>query len=86
MSSRPQTSVPCLDSVVLDVERLGVGQASDSHRMLLSDGNQPPVSLEQLSPPPAEAAPRSPADIGIAVTSEAAHACLRGDGWEGRSK
>uniref|UniRef100_H3CLJ4 Ring finger protein 130 n=1 Tax=Tetraodon nigroviridis TaxID=99883 RepID=H3CLJ4_TETNG len=56
-----QTSVPCVDSVVLDVERLGFAQASDS--------NQPPVNLDQLSPPHAEAAPRTPADISIAVTS-----------------
>lgn len=69
MSICPQTSVPCGDSVVLDVERLGVGQASGSHRLLLGDSTQPSMNLDQLSPPHAEATPRSPADISIAVTS-----------------
>lgn len=87
---RPQTSLPCVDSVVLDVERLGVSQASDGHRMLLGEGNQPSVNLDQLSPPHAEATPRTPADISIAVTSKATHpdermdermASLGRDGW-----
>lgn len=73
MSFCPQTSLPCVDSVVLDVERLGVSQASDSQRMLLGDGNQPSGNLDQLSPPHAEATPRTPADMGIAVTSKTTH-------------
>ncbi|XP_073343244.1 E3 ubiquitin-protein ligase RNF130 isoform X1 [Pagrus major] len=63
------TSLPCVDSVVLDVERLGVSQASGSQRGPLGDSNQPSISLEPLSPPHPEATPRTPADITIAVTS-----------------
>ncbi|KAM8732804.1 E3 ubiquitin-protein ligase RNF130 isoform 2-T2 [Acanthopagrus schlegelii] len=63
------TSLPCVDSVVLDVERLGVSQASGSQRTPLGDSNQPSISLEPLSPPHPEATPRTPADITIAVTS-----------------
>uniref|UniRef100_A0A096LVN9 Ring finger protein 130 n=1 Tax=Poecilia formosa TaxID=48698 RepID=A0A096LVN9_POEFO len=59
------TSLPCVDAVVLDVERLGVGQTSGSQRAPLSDQNQPSISLE-----PAETAPRTPADITVAVTSK----------------
>ncbi|XP_031697018.1 E3 ubiquitin-protein ligase RNF130-like [Anarrhichthys ocellatus] len=44
------TSLPCVDSVVLDVERLGVSQASGGQRLTL--GDQPSISLEPLSPPP----------------------------------
>ncbi|XP_045913109.1 E3 ubiquitin-protein ligase RNF130-like isoform X2 [Micropterus dolomieu] len=64
------TSLPCVDSVVLDVERLGISQASSSQRAPLGDGNQPPISLEPLSSPHSEATPRTPADITIAVTSK----------------
>uniref|UniRef100_A0A4W6BPZ1 Ring finger protein 130 n=1 Tax=Lates calcarifer TaxID=8187 RepID=A0A4W6BPZ1_LATCA len=64
------TSLPCVDSVVLDVERLGVSQASGSQRAPLGDSNQPSISLEPLSPPHPEATPRTPADITIAVTSK----------------
>ncbi|KAM6923506.1 E3 ubiquitin-protein ligase RNF130 [Xenentodon cancila] len=63
------TSLPCVDSVVLDVERLGVSQPSASQRTALSDSDQPSISLEPLSPPHAEATPRTPADITIALTS-----------------
>ncbi|XP_032411165.1 E3 ubiquitin-protein ligase RNF130 [Xiphophorus hellerii] len=63
------TSLPCVDTVVLDVERLGVGQTSGSQRVPLSDQNQPSISLEPLSPPHVETAPRTPADITVAVTS-----------------
>ncbi|XP_068596329.1 E3 ubiquitin-protein ligase RNF130 [Brachionichthys hirsutus] len=62
------TSLPCMDSVVLDVERLGVSQASGSQRAPLRESNQPSISLEPLSPPHPEATPRTPADITIAVT------------------
>lgn len=64
------TSLPCVDSVVLDVERLGVSQAAGGQRLTLGDSNQPSVSLEPLSPPHPEATPRTPADITIAVTSK----------------
>ncbi|KAM7000028.1 LOW QUALITY PROTEIN: E3 ubiquitin-protein ligase RNF130 [Tautogolabrus adspersus] len=67
------TSLPCVDSVVLDVDRLGVGQTSSSHRAPLNDSNQPSISLEPLSPPHPEATPRTPADISIAVTSGGGH-------------
>ncbi|XP_026199072.1 E3 ubiquitin-protein ligase RNF130 isoform X2 [Anabas testudineus] len=63
------TSLPCVDSVVLDVERLGASQASGSQRAPLTDNSQPSISLEQLSPAHSEATPRTPADITIAVTS-----------------
>ncbi|XP_042274599.1 E3 ubiquitin-protein ligase RNF130 [Thunnus thynnus] len=63
------TSLPCVDSVVLDVERLGVSRASSSQRAPLSDSSQPSISLEPLSPPHPEATPRAPADITVAVTS-----------------
>ncbi|XP_026186856.1 E3 ubiquitin-protein ligase RNF130 [Mastacembelus armatus] len=63
------TSLPCVDSVVLDVERLGISQASSSQRAPLGDSIQPSISLEPLSPPHPEATPRTPADITIAVTS-----------------
>lgn len=63
------TSLPCVDSVVLDVERLGVSPASGSQRAPLGDNSQPSISLEPLSPPHPEATPRTPADITIAVTS-----------------
>ncbi|XP_054648394.1 E3 ubiquitin-protein ligase RNF130 [Dunckerocampus dactyliophorus] len=63
------TSVACVDSVVLDVERLGVAQASGSQRAPLNDRRQPAISVEPLSPPHPEAPPRTPADIAIAVTS-----------------
>ncbi|KAF7648739.1 hypothetical protein LDENG_00152520, partial [Lucifuga dentata] len=56
-------SLPCVDSVVLDVERLGVNQASGSQRTQLGDSSQPSISLEP-------ATPRTPADITIAVTSK----------------
>lgn len=69
----PQTSLPCVDSLVLDVERLGVSQASDNH--------QPSVNLDQLSPPHAEATPRTPADISIAVASKSTHVWMKG--WRG---
>lgn len=59
-----------MDSVVLDVERLGVSQASGSQRAPLSESNQPSISLEPLSPPHPEAMARTPADITIAVTSK----------------
>ncbi|KAG7218137.1 hypothetical protein INR49_020588 [Caranx melampygus] len=59
--------LPC--NMVLDVERLGVSQASGSQRALLGDNSQPSISLEPLSPPHPEATPRTPADITIAVTS-----------------
>uniref|UniRef100_A0A3Q4M2Y2 Ring finger protein 130 n=1 Tax=Neolamprologus brichardi TaxID=32507 RepID=A0A3Q4M2Y2_NEOBR len=62
------TSVPCVDSVVLDVDRLGASQAPGSQRAPLSDNNQPSISLEPLSPTHSEATPRTPADITIAVT------------------
>lgn len=61
-----------MDSVVLDVERLGVSQASGSQRVPLSERNQPSISLEPLSPPHPEAMARTPADITIAVTSKKA--------------
>lgn len=64
-----QTSLPCVDSVVLDVERLGVSQSSGSQRAPLSENNQPAISLEPLSPTQAETTPRTP-DITIAVTSK----------------
>ncbi|KAF0040241.1 hypothetical protein F2P81_008476 [Scophthalmus maximus] len=64
-----KTSLPCVDSVVLDVERLGVSQASSSQRAPLGDGNQPSISLEPLNSPHPEATPRTPADITVAVTS-----------------
>ncbi|TDH07263.1 hypothetical protein EPR50_G00104060 [Perca flavescens] len=63
------TSVPCVDSVVLDVERLGVSVASGSQRAPPGNSGQPSISLEPLSPPHPEAPPRTPADITIAVTS-----------------
>ncbi|XP_034722376.1 E3 ubiquitin-protein ligase RNF130 [Etheostoma cragini] len=63
------TSVPCVDSVVLDVDRLGVSVASGSHRAPPGDSSQPSISLEPLSPPHPEAPSRTPADITIAVTS-----------------
>lgn len=63
------TSLPCVDSVVLDVDRLGVSQTSGSQRALLSDSHQPSISMEPLSPAHQEATPRTPADITIAVTS-----------------
>ncbi|KAF1385164.1 hypothetical protein PFLUV_G00127830 [Perca fluviatilis] len=63
------TSVPCVDSVVLDVERLGVSAASGSQRAPPGNSGQPSISLEPLSPPHPEAPPRTPADITIAVTS-----------------
>ncbi|XP_012713585.2 E3 ubiquitin-protein ligase RNF130 [Fundulus heteroclitus] len=63
------TSLPCVDTVVLDVERLGVGQTSGSQRGALSDHNQPSISLEPLSPPHPESTPRTPADIAVAITS-----------------
>lgn len=67
------TSLPCVDSVVLDVERLGVSQSSSSQRAPLNDNNQPSISLEPLSPPHPEATPRTPADITISVTSGGSH-------------
>ncbi|CAJ1059300.1 E3 ubiquitin-protein ligase RNF130 [Xyrichtys novacula] len=67
------TSLPCVDSVVLDVERLGVSQSSSSQRAPLNDNNQPSISLEPLSPPHPEATPRTPADITISVTSGGGH-------------
>uniref|UniRef100_UPI0037E89134 E3 ubiquitin-protein ligase RNF130 n=1 Tax=Semicossyphus pulcher TaxID=241346 RepID=UPI0037E89134 len=67
------TSLPCVDSVVLDVERLGVGQSSSSQRVPLTDSNQTSISLEPLSPPHPEATPRTPADITIAVTGGGGH-------------
>ncbi|KAM9740695.1 E3 ubiquitin-protein ligase RNF130 [Menidia menidia] len=64
------TSLPCVDSVVLDVERLGPGQASGSQRGApLRESSPPSISLEPLSPPHAEATPRTPADITTTVTS-----------------
>uniref|UniRef100_A0A3Q3VV30 RING-type domain-containing protein n=1 Tax=Mola mola TaxID=94237 RepID=A0A3Q3VV30_MOLML len=66
------TSLPCMDSVVLDVERLGISQESGSQRMTLGENSHPSISLEPLSPPHPEATPRSPADITVAVTSKTA--------------
>ncbi|KAM9849932.1 LOW QUALITY PROTEIN: E3 ubiquitin-protein ligase RNF130 [Aulostomus maculatus] len=64
------TSLPCVDTVVLDVERLGVSQPSSSQRgASLSDSSQPAISLEPLNPPHPEAPSRTPVDITIAVTS-----------------
>ncbi|XP_029020604.1 E3 ubiquitin-protein ligase RNF130 [Betta splendens] len=63
------TSLPCVDSVVLDVERLGVSQVSGNQRAPLSDSAQPSISLEPLSPAPSDATPRTPADITLVVTS-----------------
>ncbi|KAF3694298.1 E3 ubiquitin-protein ligase RNF130 [Channa argus] len=63
------TSLPCVDSVVLDVDRLGVSQASGSQRTPLSNSNQPSINLEPLSPPHSEPSPRTAADITITVTS-----------------
>ncbi|XP_008325026.1 E3 ubiquitin-protein ligase RNF130 isoform X2 [Cynoglossus semilaevis] len=63
------TSLPCVDSVVLDVERLSISQASSSQRAPLSESNQLSISMEPLSPPHPEITPRTPADIAIAVTS-----------------
>ncbi|KAK2848698.1 hypothetical protein Q5P01_008532 [Channa striata] len=63
------TSLPCVDSVVLDVDRLGISQASGNQRAPLGDSNQPPINLEPLSPPHSDPAPRTAADITIAVTS-----------------
>ncbi|KAM3866769.1 E3 ubiquitin-protein ligase RNF130 [Diretmus argenteus] len=62
-------SLPCVDSVVLDVDRLGASQASSTHRTVLGDTSQASISLEPLSPPHPEATPRTPAEINIAVTS-----------------
>lgn len=59
-----------MDSVVLDVERLGVSQASGSQRVTLGDNSQPSISLEQVSPPPTEATPRAVTDITVSVTSK----------------
>lgn len=59
-----------MDSVVLDVERLGVSQPSGSQRAPLSDSMQPSISLEPLSPPYYVATPRTPADITVAVTGK----------------
>ncbi|XP_047441038.1 E3 ubiquitin-protein ligase RNF130 [Mugil cephalus] len=67
------TSLPCVDSVVLDVERLGDRQASGSQRTPLGDVSQSSISLEPLSPAPPEATPRSSTDITIAVTSGGGH-------------
>lgn len=67
-----------MDSVVLDVERLGATQASDSQRTLLAHSSQPAGTLDQLSPPHAEATPRTPADISIAVTSKPPHVWMKG--------
>lgn len=64
-----QTSFPCVDTVVLDVERLG-GHTSGSQRAPLRDQNQPSISLEPLSPPHSETTPRTPADITVAITSK----------------
>lgn len=61
------TSLPCMDAMVLDVERLGSTAPPGGQRA--SHSEQPAVSLEPLSPPHAEATPRTPADISIAVTS-----------------
>uniref|UniRef100_A0A674PFU7 Ring finger protein 130 n=1 Tax=Takifugu rubripes TaxID=31033 RepID=A0A674PFU7_TAKRU len=72
------TSLPCVDSVVLDVERLGISQASGSHRMLLGDSNQPSLNLDQLSPPHTEATPRTPAEVSIAVSSKTTHIWMKG--------
>ncbi|KAM8910072.1 E3 ubiquitin-protein ligase RNF130 [Spinachia spinachia] len=63
------TTLPCVDSVVLDVERLRVGQASGGQRVRLGESNQPSISLEPRSQPHPEAPPRTPADLTIAVTS-----------------
>lgn len=63
------TSLPCVDTVVLDVERLGAGQTSGSQRAPLSENDNPSISLEPLSPPHPETTPRTPADITVAITS-----------------
>ncbi|XP_028316319.1 E3 ubiquitin-protein ligase RNF130 [Gouania willdenowi] len=60
-------SLPCVDSVVLDVDRLGVSQTSGSQRALLSDSSQPSISLEPLSDH--DEPSRTAADISVAVTS-----------------
>lgn len=70
LSSLPQTSLPCVDTVVLDVERLGAGQTSGSQRAPLSEHNHPSISLEPLSPPHPETTPRTPADVTVAITSK----------------
>uniref|UniRef100_UPI003AAD239B E3 ubiquitin-protein ligase RNF130-like n=1 Tax=Centroberyx gerrardi TaxID=166262 RepID=UPI003AAD239B len=62
-------SLPCVDSVVLDVDRLGASQASSTQRTALGDSSQASISLEPLSPPHPEVTPRTPAEINIAVTS-----------------
>ncbi|XP_029917939.1 E3 ubiquitin-protein ligase RNF130 [Myripristis murdjan] len=62
-------SLPCVDSVVLDVERLGAAPSSSTQRTVLSDSSQASISLEPLSPAHSEAPPRTPAEINIAVTS-----------------
>lgn len=80
MSMCSQTSLPCVDNVVLDVERLGISQASGSHRMLLGDSNQPSINLDQLSPPHTEATPRTPADVSTAVSSKTTHMWMKGQG------
>ncbi|KAM8848122.1 E3 ubiquitin-protein ligase RNF130 [Synchiropus picturatus] len=61
------TSLPCVDTMVLDVERLGSSQGSAGRRV--SDRSQPAISLEPLSPTLPETMTRTPADITIAVTS-----------------
>ena len=61
-----------MDSVVLDVERLGISQESRSQRVTLGENSHPSISLEPLSPPHPEATPRSSADITVAVTSKTA--------------
>lgn len=68
-----QTSLPCVDTVVLDVDRLGDAQPPGGQRAPLNDGGQPSISLEPLSPAHPETTLRAPADITVAVTSESPH-------------
>lgn len=70
-----QASLPCVDSVVLDVDSLGLSQTSSSQGATLSHASHS-ISLEPLSPP--QAPPTAPADITTALTSENTHtpACL----------
>ncbi|XP_037531591.1 E3 ubiquitin-protein ligase RNF130 [Nematolebias whitei] len=63
------TSLTCVDTVVLDVERLGVAQPPSSQRVPLNDSSQPSISLEPLSPAHPDTTLRTPADITVAVTS-----------------
>lgn len=67
-----QASLPCVDSVVLDVDSLG--QTSSSQGGTLSHASHS-ISLEPLSPP--QAPPTAPTDITTALTSEGTHTCTK---------